>query len=115
MKRLFASSDRLIVGHLAEALQAQRIRCLVRNQYLAGAAGELPVNETWPEIWLLDERDWPEAEGLLAELLGPRPDGRSWLCRCGELLEAQFTQCWHCGALRGEPAQPGSGGRPGVA
>jgi hypothetical protein len=100
MKRLFTSADRMIVGHLAEVLNAQRIPCVVRNQFLAGAAGELPINETWPEIWVMDEGDLPRALKVLSELLGTGDQGSEWTCRCGERLDAQFSECWHCGASR---------------
>jgi hypothetical protein len=23
-----------------------------------------------------------------------------WKCQCGEILEGQFSACWHCGAER---------------
>lgn len=100
MKRLYASADRLFVGHLAEALKSQGVRCLVRNQFLAGAAGELPVNETWPEIWVLDDDKLEAARKVLQELLGDDNEARCWRCNCGELLDPQFTQCWQCGRLR---------------
>lgn len=102
MKRLFASADRLIVGHLAAALEDSHIPCVVRNQFLSGAVGELPVNEAWPEIWVMDERDLPKAKEVLQDLLGAGQRSSHWRCICGEQLESQFTQCWDCGASREE-------------
>ena len=78
------------------------IRCLLRNQYLAGALGELPVNECWPQVWVVDAADAPRAARLIEAAL-PReaPPGEAWTCpACDERLEAQFAQCWRCGALR---------------
>lgn len=83
-------------------LEAAGIPCLMRNQYLTGALGELPVNECWPQVWVLDAGDRPRALRLIAEAL-PRDgaQGEAWLCPgCGERLEVQFAQCWQCGALR---------------
>jgi len=112
VKRLYASADRLIVGHLAEALQAHGVRCLIRNHFLAGAAGELPVNETWPEIWVLDDHGLEAARELLRELLGDADDARRWRCDCGEVLDPQFIQCWQCGRLRTQARGP-HGTEPG--
>ena len=45
-----------------------------------------------------------EAKHLLAETFldnQPAPTEPPWTCAvCGELCEAQFTQCWKCGAPR---------------
>ena len=54
-------------------------RCRVR--YRSGAAGELPLTETWPELWVVDPSNVEEAKRLVAEALapaGPAPPG--WTC-----------------------------------
>ena len=102
MQRVFTSADPVAAGLVLSVLESAGIRCLLRNQYLTGALGELPVNECWPQVWVLDESDAPRAERLIAEAL-PRDgaQGEDWCCpACGEQLEAQFRQCWQCGALR---------------
>ena len=102
MQRVYTSSDPVSAGLVLSVLEAAGIRCLLRNQYLTGALGELPVNECWPQVWVLDEADEPRALRLIAEAL-PRDgaQGEPWTCAdCGERLEAQFQQCWQCGARR---------------
>jgi hypothetical protein len=97
MKRVYRSDDRLLVGHLREVLAAQGIACVVRNDYLGGAVGELPPNECWPELWVVDSADWARAEALVAAQLGPAAT-TPWICPgCGETVEGQFAQCWRCG------------------
>jgi hypothetical protein len=59
--------------------------------------GDLPPAECQAELWLLDPRDTARAEELLFRR---EPTGEPWLCGCGERSEAQFTQCWKCGAYR---------------
>ncbi|MGR8918349.1 MAG: putative signal transducing protein [Gammaproteobacteria bacterium] len=99
MKRVYASADPVECGLMESVLKSAGIECLVRNRYLGGAVGELPVNESWPEIWVVDERDLAAAERLIANVRTPREGGRDWRCpRCGEHIEAQFDQCWQCGA-----------------
>ena len=102
MQRVYTSSDPVSAGLVLSVLEAAGIRCLLRNQYLTGALGELPVTECWPQVWVLDERDEQRALRLIAEAL-PRDgaQGEPWTCGvCGERLEAQFQQCWQCGARR---------------
>ncbi|MBK8958001.1 MAG: DUF2007 domain-containing protein [Proteobacteria bacterium] len=102
VQRVYTSSDPVSAGLVLSVLEAAGIPCLLRNQYLTGALGELPVNECWPQVWVLDEDDAPRARRLIADAL-PQDgaSGEAWLCPdCGERLEPQFSQCWQCGALR---------------
>lgn len=103
MKRVYTSSDFLIVGHLAEVLKRRHINCLVRNLYLAGGAGELPPTAIWPELWVADE-DYELARRLIDEVLGTTGlPGPAWVCTgCGERIEGQFAACWNCAT----PAPP---------
>lgn len=105
MKRVYTAHDPLIVGHLEAVLQERGIVCIVRNRFLGGGAGELPPNETWPQLWVEDDADEAIALQLIEEVLGAGDDpGPEWTCPgCGEVLEGQFAACWRCG----EPAPSG--------
>ena len=50
MKRVFRAASLLQVAHARNVLIAAGIRCELRNQYLAGALGDLPMLETWPQL-----------------------------------------------------------------
>ncbi len=104
MKRLYGSDDRTLIAHLRALLEARGIACVVRNEYLGGAAGELPPHECWPELWVVEARDWERARALIAEETAPA-DATPWTCPgCGEVIEGQFARCWNCG--RAAPAEP---------
>ncbi len=99
MKRVFRAATLLQVAHARNVLMSAGIDCEVRNQYLAGAMGELPMMETWPQLYV-DETDENRALRALASAAAPAP-GAPWTCAdCGELLEPQFTSCWRCGAAQ---------------
>ena len=103
MKRVHAGTDPVQCGWLESVLAGAGIACLVRNRYLGGAIGELPLNEAWPEIWVLDDADAARAERLIAEALAPGDgeDAGAWTCAgCGEAIEGHFAQCWRCGGAR---------------
>ncbi len=102
MQRVYTSSDPVSAGLVLSVLESAGIRCLLRNQYLTGALGELPVNECWPQVWVLDEADAPRARRLIAEALPhDGAPGEVWTCPdCHERLEPQFSQGWQWGALR---------------
>lgn len=103
MKKVYTSPDRLIVSHFQNILESYHISCLVKNEYLAGAAGELPPTECWPELWVTKASQYDEAIEILRQSLsfeGPA-NYPEWRCtRCGEKLEGQFTACWRCGESR---------------
>ena len=97
MRKVFSSHNLVEVHHLKNLLGMEGIRAVVRNEFLSSAMGELPPAECQAEVWLLNESDLSRAEQVLHSENRGGPD---WTCACGEVCEAQFTQCWRCGANR---------------
>jgi hypothetical protein len=97
MKRVFRAASLIQVAHARNILLAAGIQSELRNQYLAGAAGDLPMLETWPQLLVEDGDETLALKALAAAAQAPA--GPSWTCpQCGEVLEPQFTQCWRCGS-----------------
>lgn len=97
MKRVFRAASLLQVAHARNVLTAAGIESELRNQYLAGALGDLPMLETWPELMVEDTFETAALRALAKAATAP--PGPSWTCiQCGEQLEPQFTSCWRCGA-----------------
>lgn len=105
MRKVCTSDNSVIIGHIRQVLENHAIPCIVRNDFLAGGAGELPVNETWPEIWVADDRDFDRARAFVdAIVTAAHVSDPEWRCpACSEPMEGQFTDCWRCGASRPEP------------
>lgn len=96
VKRVYRAGSLLQVAHARNVLITAGIRCEVRNQYLAGALGDLPMMETWPQLYV-DDGDERFALSALARATAA-PAGDPWICAtCREEMEPQFTQCWRCG------------------
>ena len=100
MRRVFCADNMLLVGHVRALLEADGIQCVFRNETLAGAMGELPMNECWPEVWIVNDTDAAGAGKIVAALNSEPAPGEPWTCACGEVLEVQFTSCWNCGRER---------------
>ena len=102
MRKVYTSDNSAIIGHLRQVLEDHTIPCIVRNDFLLGGAGELPVNETWPEIWVIDDGDFDRARALVDVIVATAHASQPpWHCAsCGEQMEGQFTDCWRCGASR---------------
>ncbi len=97
MKRVYRAPTLLQVAHARNVLITAGIPCELRNQYLAGALGDLPMMETWPQLYVEDS-DEKFALSALSRAAAV-PQGLPWACvQCGEEIEPQFTQCWRCGA-----------------
>ncbi len=100
MKKVYTSSDNIMIGYLHSLLQDQKINCLIKNEMLQGAVGEIPSHEAWPEIWVLDDNEERLAKSFIEKVLQPDKWQREWQCGCGEWIESQFTECWQCNCSR---------------
>lgn len=103
MQPLYSSLNLIEVHHLKNLLEAEGIRCHIRNELLSRLAGEIPFTECAPQLWLLDERDLERARRVVTDCGRGPVAAPPWQCpSCGETLEGQFSACWHCGALRAQ-------------
>jgi Putative prokaryotic signal transducing protein len=99
LKRVYRAASLLEVAHARNVLITAGIACELRNQYLAGALGDLPMMETWPQLYV-EDGDERFALSVLRRASAATA-GLPWICAgCGEKLEPQFLQCWRCGADR---------------
>ena len=99
MKRVFRAASLIQVAHARNVLLSAGIESELRNQYLAGALGDLPMLETWPQLYV-EDADEALALRALARAAAV-PTGSPWTCEvCGELLEPQFTSRWRCGSCQ---------------
>lgn len=99
MKRVYRAASLVQVAHARNLLLMAGIHCELRNQYLAGAMGDLPLIETWPQLYV-EDADERFALSALARA-SQAPTGSPWTCpSCAEISEPQFLQCWRCGADR---------------
>lgn len=96
MKLVFTHPHHFAVANIRNQLAQRGIVCELRNEFAAGALGELAPIDVWPELWVQDDRDydiarrWIEADQSQAE-------GHDWFCgQCGEQNAASFDHCWAC-------------------
>ncbi|WP_196160555.1 DUF2007 domain-containing protein [Reinekea sp. G2M2-21] len=83
------------VVNVQNLLSLHHIETIVRNEYAAGATGDLSANETWAELWLQDERDQAQAQQLIAQM--DEQSREEWFCsQCGEKNSGSFEVCWQC-------------------
>jgi hypothetical protein len=97
MRRLAQAPNRAIATLWVHALREEGVEATVQREFLGAVVGQLPPDQCLPEIWIDDETQFDSAKRLL-QALQNRPQ-RRWHCRCGELVEGGFEQCWQCGQM----------------
>lgn len=86
------------IGLVRGLLERDGIKCITKNEQLAGALGDIPFLECEPELWVVHDEDLPQAQRILADHNAPASSTAQWRCsHCGELIEGQFGACWQCG------------------
>lgn len=100
MQRLVSADNLLLATLWQRVLESAGIPCELRNRYIGGALGEIPVDQAWPQIWVQKDGDLAAAQALMRELQTAQ-NLASWRCHgCNESIEGQFFQCWRCAATR---------------
>jgi hypothetical protein len=100
MKLVYTHPSNIVVAQARAALDLAGIDCVLRNEYAAGAMGELAPIDVWPELWVLRDRDHERATLLLAQSRAEIQEA-DWECRhCGTQSPATFEVCWHCAGGR---------------
>ena len=96
MKLVYTHENLTLVATVANHLRQNDIDVIIKNQYAAGGAGQLAPIETWPEIWVVDDRDCLRANQLVEEL-NKDSNKPQWQCQnCNEMNDATFDYCWCC-------------------
>jgi hypothetical protein len=97
MKRLTTAPNLALATLWADLLSHAGVPTTVQRQYASSIAGEVPPDQTLPELWVQDADQVEQARVLLDELRNPA--SRRWACPgCGELIDGPFEECWKCGA-----------------
>lgn len=99
MIRVYEAAD-LQEAHIVLGLLAQaRIEASVFNQHAQGGLGDIPFGETYPSVWIADERDQRLARKIIDDYRSePEVAGSVWCPACGEESPGNFAVCWRCGA-----------------
>jgi hypothetical protein len=100
MRRVFTAATLLEANLVQQMLEAEFIPAVVFNENAHGAAGELPITEAWPEVWIKGDCHYSEARSIIEryETTSCR-EMRAACAQCGESNPINFEMCWHCRAM----------------
>jgi hypothetical protein len=98
VKRVHAAAN-LLEAHLLVDLLADRgIRARVLNANASSVAGELPIDQAMPQVWVDDAADAERARAVINEFSRTPPGPMRKCPACGEENPGSFDLCWACGA-----------------
>jgi hypothetical protein len=115
MKQVYSARNGVDAQLVKGFLDERGIESVIQGAALEGILGSIPTTpESLPGIWVRDEDVDAATDaiaGFKAEAIPAQLEAPPWTCpKCGEQIEAQFTECWNCGTSK--PAVP-SPGTPG--
>ena len=100
MERVFTAATLLEAHLVQQMLEAEFIPAAVFNENAHGAAGELPITEVWPEVWIEDDRYCSEARSIIERYEATSSGERRAPCaQCGERNPGNLELCWYCGVM----------------
>jgi len=73
MIKVFESFEYMEAGRVRSLLESQGIKTWMKNEFSAGAVGELPFQEIAPQVFIIDPSDLPEAMRVIESLSDPDP------------------------------------------
>lgn len=101
MRIVYSAPHLTLVSLFKDILQNHGIKkCWIENEFLMGAAGELPPIECWPKLCVEDDK-FIFASQIIEEALISKPEeDKIWRCNfCGEENDWDFKECWNCGKI----------------
>jgi hypothetical protein len=98
--KLVQRAPNLVLATLwADMLSGVGLAATVQRAWASSITGEIPPDQSLPEVWVQDGADCDRARALLDEW--QHLPHHHWCCQaCREMVDGPFEQCWNCGALR---------------
>lgn len=95
MKKIYSHENNFIVHNMKNLVEAAGIEVFLKNEFAQGAVGDLSAFDAWPELWVINERDFDKASEIVRA--AQRSNNADWVCnQCGEVNAAAFEICWQC-------------------
>jgi hypothetical protein len=96
MKLLYTNENRYLVHNIQNLVENSGIAIMLKNEFAAGAAGDLVPLETWLELWVIHDADYDKAIETISSSFSDNDDAE-WICsHCQETNDASFEFCWNC-------------------
>lgn len=96
MKLIYTNENRYLVHNIQNLIENADIEIMLKNEFAAGAAGDLVPHETWLELWVVNDSDYDKAMQTIKSSFSSN-NAAEWICKnCNEQNDASFEFCWNC-------------------
>jgi len=68
MRKVYYDQDATMVNYYAELLEGEGLKVMVKNLEAQFAAGEVPFQTVYPEVWVMNDEDYDRAVELIREM-----------------------------------------------
>jgi hypothetical protein len=98
LKKLTSADSLVTISHYKNLLESEGIPAFLKNEHLGSIVGDMPFQEVWPQLWIVNDLDYDRALQLIdADRIVDESPKTPWRCRkCGTENEGQFAACWQC-------------------
>ena len=88
------TAETLPEAHLIlQQLERVGINARIFNENAQGVIGELPVTDTWPDVWIVQNHQFRAVRTVIERY--ESSSGKERLCNsCGETSSGRFEVCW---------------------
>ena len=95
-QRVYQAANSFEAGLVQGLLQQSAVLVQLSGQYLAGAAGELPLTDIGVQLWV-PLQQFHVAQQIINQYLQQlQHEPSQWQCSCGESNFQSFDICWSC-------------------
>ena len=67
MKKIFSHENLAMVHNMKNILELEQIATVIQGEHRSFLAGQIPMMEAWPELWILDDSQEERARKLVEE------------------------------------------------
>ncbi|MDC9725793.1 MAG: DUF2007 domain-containing protein [Gammaproteobacteria bacterium] len=96
MKLIYTNENRYLVHNIQNIVENAGITIMLKNEFAAGAAGDLVPHETWLELWVVNDDDYDKAMVAIDSSFSTANDAEWIYNSCKEVNNASFEFCWNC-------------------
>ena len=96
MKLIYTHENRIMALNIRNVLINHGFDVALNNEFASSASGGLAPFDTWPEVWLLKDDDFDNANKII-ESISYNSIQAAWECKkCQEENDESFDYCWKC-------------------
>lgn len=96
MKMIYTHENRFFVHNVQNIIEAAHIETYLKNEFAAGASGDLAPIDAWLELWVVNDEDYLKSLSIIDSISNGHKPG-TWTCsHCQEVNDNSFDFCWKC-------------------